>query len=45
MRVANGERLKCQGRFEGKHVNLQGILFALTLYFLPLAGLDLVLGV
>lgn len=45
MCVANGESLKCQGRFEGMHVNLQGILFTLILYSFPLAGLNFVLGV
>ena len=42
--VANGEKLSCQGRFEQVLVNLQGIPFLLTLYALPIAGLDLVLG-
>lgn len=45
VKVANGEFLKCQGRFENVHIALQGILFVLTLYALPLFGLDLVLGV
>ncbi|KAH9763048.1 hypothetical protein KPL70_001041 [Citrus sinensis] len=45
VRVANGERLTCQGRFEEVQVNLQGITFSLTLYSLPLAGLDIVLGI
>jgi hypothetical protein len=44
VRVANGEKLSCQGRFEQVPVNLQGIPFLLTLYALPIAGLDLVLG-
>jgi len=43
--VANGNPLKCQGRFENIHVLLQGIPFMLTLYALPLYGLDLVLEV
>ncbi|KAL5565238.1 hypothetical protein UlMin_028402 [Ulmus minor] len=45
VRVANGERLICQGRFDEVQVNLQGIIFSLTLYSLPLAGLDMVLGI
>jgi hypothetical protein len=45
VRVANGGPLKCQGRFENVHIALQGIPFILTLYALPLIGLDLVLEV
>nr|CAN75225.1 hypothetical protein VITISV_035856 [Vitis vinifera] len=45
VKVVNGTPLKCQGRFEHVHVILQGIPFSLTLYSLPLTGLDLVLGV
>ncbi|XP_058111277.1 uncharacterized protein LOC131254302 [Magnolia sinica] len=45
VRVANGDKLKCQGRFEEVRVDLQGTLFSLTLYSLPLTGLDLVLGI
>jgi hypothetical protein len=44
-KVANRGPLKCQGRFENVHIVLQGIPFVLTLYALPLVGLDLVLGV
>ena len=43
--VANGERLKCQGRYDKVRVELQGTEFYLTLFSLPLSGLDLVLGV
>jgi hypothetical protein len=45
VQVANGESLKCQGRFEKVPVDLQGIVFSLTLYSLPLTGLDVVLGI
>ena len=45
VRVANGENLRCQGRFEEVQINLQGIIFSLTLYSLPLIGLDIVLGI
>lgn len=43
--VANEKPWKCQGRFEHIQVLFQGIPFSLTLYSLPLIGLDLVLGV
>lgn len=43
--VANGERLRCQGQYEKVPVNLQGIPFSFTFYSLPLAGLDMVLGI
>jgi len=45
VKVANGNPLKCQGRFENIQVLLQGIPFFLTLYALALCGLNLVLGV
>ena len=45
VQVANGEQLKCQGRFDDLLVNLQGTRFHLTLFSLPLSGLDLVLGI
>jgi len=45
IRVANGARLQCQGKFKKVQVLLQGIPFSLTLYSLPLASLDVVLGV
>lgn len=45
VKVANGDPLKCQGRFENVQVLLQGIPFTLTLYSLPLIGLNMVLGV
>ena len=45
VKVANGNPLKCQGRFQLVSVLLQGIPFSLTLYSLPLIGLDLVLGI
>ena len=44
VRVSNGEHLRCQGQFEEVQVDLQGTSFSLTLYFLPLIGLDVVLG-
>lgn len=43
--MANGENLKCKGKFEGVQVILQDVPFTLTLYALPLAGLDMVLGI
>lgn len=45
VQIANGERLKCQGRFDKVVVNIQGTEFYLTLFSLPLSGLDLVLGI
>ena len=33
VRVANGENLRCQGRFEEVQIDLQGIFFSLTFYF------------
>ena len=45
VRVANGQPLKCQGRFDNVHILLQGISFTINFYSLPLTGLDLVLGV
>lgn len=45
IKVANGNPMRCHGRFENVSVNIQGILFHLTLFALPLTDLDLVLGV
>lgn len=45
VRIANGKRLKCQGRFDKVVVNIQGTEFYLTPFSLPLSGLDLVLGI
>jgi hypothetical protein len=45
VRIANGERLFCQGHFDEVQVNVQDIQFSLTLYSLPLIGLHMVLGI
>jgi hypothetical protein len=45
VRVANGEGLTCQGRYNKVRVELQGTEFYLTLFSLPLIGIDLVLRV
>ncbi|KAH9717133.1 hypothetical protein KPL71_021710 [Citrus sinensis] len=45
VRVANRETLSCQGKFERVQVLLQEVPFTLTLYSLPITGLDMVLGV
>lgn len=45
VRVANGERLQCQGHYDKVLKELQGTKFYLTLFSLPLSGLDLVLGI
>jgi hypothetical protein len=43
VQVANREGLTYQWRYD--RVQIQGIKFYLTFFFLPLTGLDLVLGV
>lgn len=45
VRVANGENLICQGKFEKVHILIQYVPFSLTVYSLPISGLDMVLGV
>ena len=45
VKKANGGSLTCQGRFEDVPILLQGIPFVLTLYALPLTGLDEVLEI
>ncbi|RVW88246.1 hypothetical protein CK203_038642 [Vitis vinifera] len=45
VQVANEERLTCQGCYDKVRVELQGTKFYLTLFSLPLSGLDLILGV
>jgi hypothetical protein len=45
IRVANGKNLKCQEKFNEVQVDLQDSIFSLTLYSLPITGLDLVLGI
>jgi len=45
VRIANGERLFCQGHFDEVQVNVQDIQFSLILYSLPLVGLHMVLGI
>lgn len=45
VKVANGKLLKCQGKFDNIPISLQGSPFVLTLYALPLIGLDLVIGI
>lgn len=45
MNVANGNTLKYQGRFDNVALQIQGTPFSLTLFSLPLTGLDVVLGV
>lgn len=43
--TANGQALKCQGRFDNIHICVQGIPFSITFYSFPLTSLDMVLGV
>ncbi|KAL6348238.1 hypothetical protein AAG906_005529 [Vitis piasezkii] len=45
VRVANGERLSCKGKYEKLTVNLQGNEFHLDFFYVPLNGLDMVLGI
>lgn len=45
VKVANGEKVICQGKHDKVHVLIQDIPFELTLYSLPITGLDVVLGV
>lgn len=43
--MANGETLSSKGKFKRVQVLLQEVPFTLTLYSLPITGLDMVLGV
>lgn len=45
VKVANGEPLQCCGKFRNTPVLIQGISFSITLYSLPILGLDVVLGI
>ncbi|KAH9792244.1 hypothetical protein KPL71_004039 [Citrus sinensis] len=45
VKVANGEKVICQGKHDKVHVLIQDIPFELTLYSLLITGLDVVLGV
>ncbi|KAL5784572.1 hypothetical protein ACOSQ2_006964 [Xanthoceras sorbifolium] len=44
VRVANGERLKCDEVRQNVKMNVQGVRIMAELYVLALAGLDVVLG-
>jgi len=43
--VANGERLSCKEKYVDVKLRVQGLTFSVTLFSLPLTGLDVVLGV
>jgi hypothetical protein len=43
-RVANGERIACPGVMPQAPISIEGVLFCVDLYIMPLAGFDLVLG-
>lgn len=45
VKITYGSPMRCQGRFGGVLMHIQGISFLLTLFSLPLTGLDVVLGV
>ncbi|XP_035541724.1 uncharacterized protein LOC118344712 [Juglans regia] len=44
VRVASGEKLACQAKYERVPICIQGFSFETTLFALPIRGLDLVLG-
>ncbi|XP_042962613.1 uncharacterized protein LOC122296883 [Carya illinoinensis] len=44
VRVASGEKLACQAKYEKVPICIQGFFFETTLFALPIRGLDLVLG-
>ncbi|PKI78282.1 hypothetical protein CRG98_001340 [Punica granatum] len=43
--AANGERLLCNRRYEGIILGVQGVEFKVTLYALPVIGVEVVIGV
>ena len=45
VRVANGEKVICQGKHEKVYVLIQDVPFELTLYSLLIIGLDMVLDI
>ncbi|ESQ30824.1 hypothetical protein EUTSA_v10012141mg [Eutrema salsugineum] len=45
VRVADGKPLICRHRFEAVSIQMGGATFTVTLYALPLVGLDLVMGI
>lgn len=45
VKVADGTSMNCNGRYEEVPVQLEGTLFNVTLYALPLTGIDIVLGI
>ena len=45
IKVANGEKVICQGKYEKVQALIQDVSFELTLYSLPITRLDMVLGV
>ncbi|KAA8524177.1 hypothetical protein F0562_010393 [Nyssa sinensis] len=45
VKIADGGQLSCQEKHEAVRLEIQGFSFAVTLFSLPLQGLDVVLGV
>ncbi|KAH9770474.1 hypothetical protein KPL71_012393 [Citrus sinensis] len=45
VKVADGGQITCQDKHEGVCMNIQGVPITVTLFSLPLQGLDVVLGV
>lgn len=45
VQVVNSEKLTCRGKLEKVQIVIQNIHFSLTVYLLPITGLDMVLGI
>jgi hypothetical protein len=45
VRIANGQQISSPGKCEALSVKVQGNVFQVDLYILPLAGCDVVLGI
>ena len=45
VRVANSEKVECQGKHEKVRVLIQQVPFEFTLYSLPITGLDIILDI
>jgi hypothetical protein len=45
VRVANGQTIRSPGKSSDLCLKIQGTLFRVDLYILPLAGCDMVLGI
>ncbi|CAL1361375.1 unnamed protein product [Linum trigynum] len=45
VRIANGERLRCEAKCPNVQIEIQGTTLVVLLFVLPIRGLDMVLGV